>query len=108
MKNFLRPVALLCAASMLVSCASPYQAQMGALNQAYANGQISRAEYDREMTRLQVNDAGYQQQNANTATAVAVGAAAIGAAAIIANNNDNHHNHYYYRRPYHHHHGGRW
>ena len=108
MKNFIRPVALLCAASMLVSCASPYQAQMGALNQAYSNGQISRAEYDREMTRLQVNDAGYQQQNANTATAVAVGAAAIGAAAIIANNNDNHHNHYYSRRPYHHHHGGRW
>ena len=108
MKTFVRPLAVLCLAALIGACASPYQAQMGALNNAYRHGQISRAEYDREMTRLQVNDAGYQQQNANTATAVAVGAAALGAAAIISNNNDHHHNHYYRPRYYNHGHHGRW
>ncbi len=104
MKKHLRLIALLCATALLGACVSPYQAQMGALNNAYRNGQISGEEYNREMTRLQVNDAGYQQQAANTATAVAVGAAAIGAAAIIANNNDHHHHNYYrggrYYRPH--------
>lgn len=99
MKKIIRPTAALCVAAMMASCASPYQAQMGALNNAYQNGQISRSEYDREMTRLQVSDAGYQQQNANTATAVAVGAAALGAAAIISNNSGHRH-HHYYGRPY--------
>jgi len=101
MKKILRPVALLSIVAFLGACASPYQAQMGALHNAYMNGQISREEYDREMTRLQVNDAGYQQQSANTATALAVGAAAIGAAAIISNNNGHHHHHHHYR-------GHRW
>jgi len=96
MKKFLRPVALLCAAAFLGACVSPYQAQMGALHNAYMNGQMSQDEYNREMTRLQVNDAGYQQQAANTATAVAVGAAALGAAAIISNNNGHHHHHHGY------------
>lgn len=101
MKKLFRPVAVLCLAAFFGACVSPYQAQMGALHNAYMNGQMSQEEYNREMTRLQINDAGYQQQAANTATAVAVGAAAIGAAAIIANNNDGHHHHHHrYYRPY--------
>lgn len=80
---------------------------MGALHQAYMNGQISPEEYDREMARLRVNDAGWQQANANNvATGVAIGAVALGTAAILAD--DDHHHHYYgghyhghYRRGYH-------
>jgi len=108
MKKLLRPAALLCVAALLGACASPYQAQMGALHNAYMNGQVSRAEYDREMTRLQIDDAGYQQQSANTATAVAVGAAAIGAAAIISNNSHHNHHRRYYRPHYYHHRRHGW
>lgn len=99
MKKFIRPVTALCIAALLGACASPYQAQMAAVDQAYRNGEISRSEYERRMTDLRIADAGQQQQNANTATAVAVGAAALGAAAIIANNNDDHHHHHHYYRP---------
>ena len=109
MKKSFRFVGLLSVAALLGACVSPYQAQMGALHNAYMNGQVSRTEYDREMTRLQVNDAGYQQQSANTATAVAVGAVALGAAAIIANNNDGyHHRHHRYYRPHYYHHDHGW
>lgn len=100
MKKLFRPVALLCIAAVFTSCVSPYQAQMGALQQAHAAGDVSDAEYRREMARLQMNDAGWQQQNANTATTAAVvGVAALGAAAILDNN---HHHHSYYRRGYYH------
>jgi len=83
----------------LASCASPYQAQMGALHQAYMSGQVSPNEYDREMTRLRVNDAGWQQNNANNVAAgLAIGAVALGTAAILA---DDHHHHYgHYHRGY--------
>jgi hypothetical protein len=104
MKKLIRPLTAVLTAALLVSCASPYQAQMGALHNAYMNGQISQTEYNREMARLQVNDAGWQQQNSNdVATGVAVGAVALGAAAILAND-DHHHHRYYHRRhrPYRH------
>ena len=103
MKKLLRPVSLLCAAALLVSCTSPYQAQMNALNQAYAAGQVSPDEYQREMTRMRINDAGWQQTNSNNvATGVAVGAVALGAAAILSSDDDHYHNHYHggYGRPY--------
>jgi uncharacterized membrane protein len=100
MKKFLRPVAALCVAAMLSSCTSPYQAEMGELNRQYANGQISQREYNNEMNRLQRQDAGWQQQNANNATAAAIGVAAVAGTAAIINNNDHHHHYhggYYYR-----------
>jgi hypothetical protein len=102
MKKLLRPLAGLLTALMLVSCASPYQAEMGALHHAYMNGQVSRDEYDREMARLHVNDAGWQQANANNvATGVAIGAVALGTAALLSD--DHHHHRYYHHRRYHHH-----
>lgn len=101
MKRVIRPVAVLCAASFLVACVSPYRAQMDALYNAYRAGNISESEYRREMTRLQVNDAGWQQQNANAATTAAVvGVAAVGAAALLDDND--HHHHHYHHRPYRH------
>lgn len=97
MKRLLRPLAALCIGALLVSCTSPYQAQMGSLHQAYMAGQVSPQDYDREMARLRVNDAGWQQNNANNvATGVAVGALALGTAAILS---DSHHHHHGYYRP---------
>ncbi len=98
MKKIIRPVAALCLAASLASCASPYQAQMSTLHSQYMNGQVSEGEYRREMARLQRNDAGWQQQNANNATAAAVGVAAVAGVAAIAANNDHHHHHRYYYR----------
>jgi hypothetical protein len=97
MKKIVRPVAALCVAAMFAACTSPYQAEMGELNRQYSMGQISRSEYNREMARLQRNDAGWQQQNSNNITTAAVGLAAVGAVAAIANNNDHHHHHHYWR-----------
>lgn len=99
MKKILRPLVAVVMAAMLVSCASPYQAQMQALHNAYVAGNISDAEYRREMTHLQMNDAAWQQNNANAATTAAVvGVAALGVAAIA----DDHHHHHHY------HHRGHW
>lgn len=99
MKKLLRPVAVLLAA-FLVGCASPYQAQMQALHHAYMAGNVSDREYRNQMTQLQMADAGWQQQNANTATAAAViGVAAIGTAALLDNDHRHHHRRYY--RPRH-------
>ena len=71
---------------------------MGALHQAYSRGDISDYDYRQEMTRLQINDAGWQQSQANAATTAAVvGAVAIGAAALSNNNNHHHHHRGYYR-----------
>lgn len=99
-KKFYRPVAVLCLAALLSACTSPYQAEMNVLHNQYANGEISRSEYNREMARLQRQDAGWQQQNANNATAAAVGVAAVaGIAAIAADDHHHHHHHgYYYHR----------
>ena len=98
MKKFLRPIAVLCAAALLGACVSPYRAQMGALHNAYLRGDVSPEEYRREMTHLQISDAGWQQQNANAATTAAVvGVAAIGTAALL--NNSHHHSRW---------HDGRW
>jgi hypothetical protein len=97
----LRLIAAATVAAVLASCASPYQAQMGALHQAYMNGQISPDEYNREMARLQVNDAGWQQANANNVAAgVAIGAVALGTAAILADDG-HHHHHGHYHGGYH-------
>jgi hypothetical protein len=102
MKKFLRPVSALCIAALLVSCTSPYQAQMGALHNAYMRGDVSEDVYRNEMTRLQIGDAGWQQNQANAATTAAVvGAVAIGAAAISNNNSHRHHHHHGYYRPSH-------
>jgi len=99
MKKILRPIAVLCLAAMLGACASPYQAEMSELHRQHENGQVSDSEYRREMARLQRNDAGWQQQNANNATAAAIGVAAVAGAAAIASDNHHHHHHggYYYR-----------
>ena len=89
----LRILTALITSALLVSCASPYQAQMNSLHQSYMAGQISKRNYNRQMAQLQANDAGWQQQNANNvATGVAIGAVALGTAAII--NNNNHHGYY--------------
>ena len=102
MKKLLRPLTALLVAALLTSCTSPYQAQMGALHQAYSRGDMSEYEYRQEMTRLQINDAGWQQNQANAATTAAVvGAVALGAVAL-SNNNNNRHHHHRYHRP------GRW
>lgn len=101
-----RLTGLLLLAAFLTSCVSPYQAQMDALHGSYMAGDVSESEYRREMARLRVNDAGWQQQNSNNVTtAAAVGVAAVGVAALL-DNNDNHHHHHHYRRPYRRH--GRW
>ena len=77
------------------------QAQMGALHQAYMTGQVSQDDYQREMTRLRVNDAGWQQANANNvATGLAVGAVALGTAAILSDS-DSHRHHHHYNGHYH-------
>jgi hypothetical protein len=97
MKKFLRPVAFLTTAALFASCTSPYQAQMGALHNAYVRGDVSEYEYRQEMTRMQIGDAGWQQNQANAATTAAlVGAVAIGAAAISHNNRHRHYRHYNY------------
>ena len=94
MKKLIRPIAGILTALFVVSCASPYQAQMQAVQNAYASGNMSESEYRQRMNDLYIADAGWQQQNANNATtAAAVGVAALGVAAI-ANNNDHHHHHY--------------
>lgn len=84
MKKLLRTGILLFAA-LASACTSPYQAQMGALNQAYAAGMVAPSDYQRQMTGLSMADAGWQQANANAATTAAVvGIAALGTAAIIS------------------------
>ena len=99
MKKLLRPLGLLLTAVFLVSCASPYQAQMQAVHNAYASGNMSESEYRQRMNDLSIADAGWQQQNANAATAAAVvGVAALGIAAA----HDHHHHGYY------HGHRGHW
>jgi uncharacterized membrane protein len=98
MKKILRPVAVLCAAAMLSSCASPYAAQMDVLHSQYQNGQISEREYRNEMNRLQRQDAGWQQQNANNATAAAIGVAAVAGAVALADDHHHHGHHGYYYR----------
>ena len=94
MKKFLRPLVLLVSAAFLGACVSPYQAEMHALHRAYLAGNVSESGYHDNMTRLQMYDAGWQQQNANTAAMVAVGAAAIGAAALLSDNHHHHHRHH--------------
>ena len=97
----LRFLTALITSALLVSCASPYQAQMSSLYNSYMAGQISQREYNREMARLQANDAGWQQQQANdVAMGVGIAAVALGTAAIINNNN-----HYHGHGHYHGHHG---
>ena len=84
MKKLFRTGILLFAA-LATACTSPYQAQMGALNQAYAAGMVAPSEYNRQMSSLAMADAGWQQANANAATTAAVvGIAALGTAAIIS------------------------
>ena len=96
----LRFLTALITSALLVSCASPYQAQMSSLYNSYMAGQISQREYNREMARLQANDAGWQQQQANdVAMGVGIAAVALGTAAIIDNNS--HHGHYYGHGHYH-------
>lgn len=71
---------------------------MGALNQAYSRGDISDYEYRQNMTRMQINDAGWQQNQANAATAAAlVGAVAIGAVAL--SNGSRHRHYHHHHRP---------
>jgi hypothetical protein len=97
MKKVLRPVAALLVAAFFSACVSPYQAQMQAVHNAYATGNMSEAEYRARMNDLSVADAGWQQENANAATTAAVvGAAAIGVAALSDHNH--HHHHGYWRR----------
>ena len=47
---------LLLSAFFLVSCASPYQPQAQALQQAYINGEISTNDYHARLTELQALD----------------------------------------------------
>lgn len=100
MKKKHRFVSVLCLAALLGGCASPYRAQMDALHHAYLAGNVSPREYRREMTRLEMADAAWQQNNANAAvTAAAIGAAAVGVAAAV----DHHDHHHHYDHGHHHH-----
>ena len=100
MKQQFKRAAAIGLALILGACASPYQAQMNALYNSYQAGNISDYEYRQEMHRLQMNDAAWQQNNANAATTAAVvGVAAIGAAALLSDD-DHHHHHHHYHRPH--------
>lgn len=93
MKKLLRPLTGILTAVFLVSCASPYQAQMQAVYNARMTGNMSESEYRARMNDLHVADAGWQQQTANNAATAAaiIGVAALGVA--VANDNC----HYGYR-----------